>query len=680
MYRNMILPGIVVFTLTSLCSAAPVVFHVSPRGEDGNAGTEEQPFATLVRARDAIRALKRERKLSAEGAEVRVVAGYYRLADSIVFTAEDSGTAAAPIVYRGLGEATLGGGVVVTAERLQDGKVLERLDAAARPHMFVVDLKDAGIRDYGRLTPRGFGRPSHPSPVELYSGMTRLQIARWPNEGWATIADAKDRDGADRFAYAGDRPARWKDARDLWLHGYWKHDWADSYVKVARIDADGRQIITESPHGVYGYTKGKRWRALNVLEEIDQWGEYVIDREKGVAYVYLTSPPRGRAQLHAATLDKTFVIFQNASHIRFDSFTIQHGRSHGIEVRGGEDVQIRGCTIEHLGQGGISIQGGVRHRVQSCDLRELGEHGIAMDGGDRMNLTPGGHEAVNNHIHHFGYWCRTYRPGLRLSGVGLVARNNLIHHAPHAAILFGGNEHLIELNRIHNVAQECGDVGVIYTGRDWTARGTVIRHNFLHDTVSRMSHGTMGVYLDDCASGISIVGNVFLRAGRAAFIGGGRDNLVEGNLFVDCEHAVHIDNRGQGWAKGRIDARDGGSWDLFGKLKRVRHDQPPYSKRYPALARILDEQPHAPRGNTVRGNVVVGQFLHLSRGVRELVTFENNITDAKPQFRDVKRYDLRLPADSALYGKGFEPIPFERIGLELDAWRKRTPDGLEHER
>ena len=101
----------------------------------------------------------------------------------------------------------------------------------------------------------------------------------------------------------------------------------------------------------------------------------------------------------------------------------------------------------------------------------------------------------------------------------------------------------IEFNEIHHVCLETGDVGAIYTGRDWTLRGNVIRHNFIHHT-GGVGMGSMGIYLDDCVSGTQIYGNVFCKVHRAAFIGGGRDYKVENNIFVDCTPAVELDGRG----------------------------------------------------------------------------------------------------------------------------------------
>ena len=70
-----------------------------------------------------------------------------------------------------------------------------------------------------------------------------MTLARYPNQGeWLRIADVPqqgekkyEREGIvhyGRFAYQSDRPERWKDTSDLWIHGYWVHDWSDQYHHV----------------------------------------------------------------------------------------------------------------------------------------------------------------------------------------------------------------------------------------------------------------------------------------------------------------------------------------------------------------------------------------------------------------------------------------------------------------
>ena len=65
------------------------------------------------------------------------------------------------------------------------------------------------------------------------------------------------------------------------------------------------------------------------------------------------------------------------------------------------------------------------------------------------------------------------------------------------ALSAGGNDHIVELNEIHNVVYESGDAGAYYVGRDWTGRGNILRHNFWHDIVGGTGYGGMTIYLDD---------------------------------------------------------------------------------------------------------------------------------------------------------------------------------------
>jgi hypothetical protein len=81
-------------------------------------------------------------------------------------------------------------------------------------------------------------------------------------------------------------------------------------------------------------------------------------------------------------------------------------------------------------------------------------------------------------------------------------------------------------------------------------------------------------------SATTVFGNIFFKAGRAAFMGGGRDNTIENNIFIDCEASIHIDARGKTWAKYYF---DGGYNTLTERMTTVNYNQPPYSKRYPKL-------------------------------------------------------------------------------------------------
>jgi len=105
---------------------------------------------------------------------------------------------------------------------------------------------------------------------------------------------------------------------------------------------------------------------------------------------------------------------------------------------------------------------------------DTGTAGLRMSGGDRRTLTPCGHEAVNNHIHHVSRRQRTRAYHVHLGGVGVRLANNLLHDGPHQAIGLTGNDHLIELNEIHHVGMDSDDFGAFYMGRNPSERGSVL--------------------------------------------------------------------------------------------------------------------------------------------------------------------------------------------------------------
>src|SRR6266446_6490475 len=89
------LPRIVVVLLLPLVlgGAAPrKEFYVAPTGNDNNPGTKIRPFATLQRARDAIRNVKQTRSLPGGAYRVWVRGGSYSFRSPLVLAAEDSGT------------------------------------------------------------------------------------------------------------------------------------------------------------------------------------------------------------------------------------------------------------------------------------------------------------------------------------------------------------------------------------------------------------------------------------------------------------------------------------------------------------------------------------------------------------------------------------------------------------
>lgn len=673
--------------------ANAIEFHVSPSGDDAGDGSAQQPFATPARARDALRHLKSAGPLPAAGATVWLHGGDYRLRQPFLLEEQDSGSPGAPVTWRGApGERPrfLGGIELAPAawDPVEDPEVLRRLPEEARNSVRRIDLGRLGVPAIPPA-PDAFKGSALP---ELFAGGERMPLARWPNEGWATFTEVVDRgsrsgDEVPRggaFRYEDERPARWAVEEGVWLQGYWCWDWYEESIRVAAIDTAARRITLAAPHpyGI-GFDPGYPWNdaprryfAFNLLSELDRPGEWHLDPRAMVLYCW---PPAGfeEKEVILSLLEEPLVLLEDASHLSLEGIAFEAGRESGVAVTGGSGIRVAGCTFRNLGTDGVTVSGGVRHRVVSCDIHDVGASGIRLTGGDRRTLEPGGHEAVNNHIFRFARTRRTYAGAVHLYGVGNRAAHNLIHDAPHLAMEFTGNDHVIEFNRIHHVARETGDVGALYTGRDWTARGNLIRHNFIHDLSGPGVVGSMGVYLDDCISGATVFGNVIHKATFAMHTGGGRDNLFRNNILTASRHAFHIDARCAGVMEGhQLKAV------FFERLEAVPYREPPWSERYPELAGILEDDPGFPKRNIVDRNVAVAcqdwlhtpgmePYLGLNR-IEDNLVFEEF---AEAGFVDADNLELQLREDSPVYERlpEFEPIPFERIGLFTDGFRRQLP-------
>lgn len=717
-----------VLIISPATAQAGAEYHVTATAKKGGDGSLKAPFQTLLQARDGIRAARKAGALKADQAvTVSIADGVYRLQKTLEFSKDDGGTAKAKVTYRAAhpGAVRIRGGVTLKASDfapLSDQAVLSRLDPAARSKVVVCDLSKQGLGSFSELKKSFRGTPSGPW---LYVDGAPMTLARWPNkgaanEGWSGFskvvdtglpkADAKDpqmkklRPGS--FVLDDPRPARWNLKEGVWLLGYWTHDWSDEVIRIAAYDKEKKVISLAAPHGygIKGGTWGKaerRFFALNVLEELDAPGEWYLDRAHKRLYFYPQNPLE-KSTMVLATMDQPLLKVKAAKYINFRNLAFEYNHGQGISLEGTQHVEIAGCEIANLSGGGIKVSGS-NNTLRSCDLFNLGTYGISIGGGDRKSLTAGKNLVINNEIHHYGLFQRTYAAGVRVTGCGQVVRNNAIHDAPHNAVLYSGNEHLFELNDVYRVVMETGDSGAFYTGRDWTSQGNVLRHNYIHDLgKGDAKHAnTMGVYLDDCDSGDRIEGNVFYRAGRAIMIGGGRDNPISNNLIVDCAIGLHIDSRGMTWKQWN---EPSGGWWLEKKAMDMNYQKPPWSERYPKLAIIMKDSPREPLRNPLSNNVFVDcvqKVYNFDAKVLKLIDklkIENNLvvntsaatksgtavkakgfrvvsgTADKPidlGFSDFSTQNFKLKKDARLLKElpSFKPIPFDKIGLFKDAYR-----------
>jgi hypothetical protein len=666
-------------TRTPVAAAQPgAEFFVAPGGSDTNSGTAAQPFATLARARDAVRALKGD-GLPAGGVAVTLKPGTYALSETFALGAEDSGTSQSPVIYRAeaKGTAVLYGGTRISGfTRVTDPAILERLPAEARGQVFECRLKEQGINNYGELKVRGIGQPPSPPTLELYFNGKPMTLARWPNEGFVGINKLIEPgvrgSKPSVFVYDSDRHARWTHAEDAWLFGYFRWLWADGTAKIGAIDTAAKTLTTAEAYDYGGGMdtgQGIIYYAFNLLEEIDQPGEWYLDRTQGVLYFWPPADP-AQATIEINLLSAPMVVLEHAAHVRLEGLVLDLARDSGIVAQDSEDCLIAACTVRRCAGNGITITGGRRCGVLGCDVSIIGRRAIEVIGGNRETLTPARHFVENCQIHDFGRIDRTYTPAIQLEGVGNRVAHNLMYDCPSSVMRIEGNDHVIEYNEIHSSVRESDDQGGMDLFYNPTYRGVVFRYNHFHHNGKTGSegavHGQAAIRLDDAISGVLIYGNVFFRSSNGNFgaiqINSGRDNVIDNNIFADCKQGVS-----GGWVQGNE------AW------RRIREGRAPenfyrtalYLQRYPQIAHMMDE----PGINHIWRNVFYRCGKLITRNPELFDLLENGVfADDNPGFVDAAAGDFRLLPDAALFQTvGFKPIPVDEIGLYADAYRATWP-------
>ncbi len=667
-----------------LVSAHGETFHVATNGNDANAGSKRKPFATLSRARDAIRKFKNNKPLR-EPVTIIVHGGTYCLTNSLALTDKDSGTAKDSVTWQAVPgeEVRLAGGPSLPAKAfilITNETILARLDAMARGKVFQLNLRNFGVTDIPEFPKNFRGVPAAP---ELFFQDQRMTLSHWPNKGWATISKIiesgstpREGDNSNRpgiFEYSDARPDRWNAEQGVWLQGYWCYDWYEETIKVQSIDRAKHQITLAAP-ALYSVKQGnpspRRFRALNLLEELDERGEFYIDPVNGTLYFW-PPPALKDARVTLSTLNAPLLSLTNVEHVTFRDFTIEASLGNGIEISGGRSNRIESCIVRNTRELGIRVKGGAGHIIESCDIHDTGTGGLVLEGGDRKTLTPAHHEALNNHIWQFSRHQLTSAYGIVLGGVGNRAAHNVLHDAPHQAVFLNGNDHIFEFNVVSNVVMETDDAGALYKGRNPSCRGNIIRYNFWKDIGSPMGHGTAAIYFDDGDGGDLVFGNIFLRAGNPGggsfgtiFSHGGHDLRAENNIFIDCPRALGSAPWNDQLWKETI---DGGHDCHFQKklLQEVDITKPPYTMRYPELIGFMNPQPGQPRNSFAKNNVLI-RAREISSGNWKYSADEMWQTNSDLGFVNAASDNFQLRPDAEIFKRlpNFKPIPFEKIGFE----------------
>ena len=467
--------------------------------------------------------------------------------------------------------------------------------------------------------------------------------------------------------------------------------WAPVTMKVAEIDPAAQWIrLAEAPAEGMGskYTRAvgttppwrvgsgqEKWLALNLLDEIDQPGEWALDVADQKLYWY---PPAPVNTLEVRISDRGTPLMRidGASFLGFVGLTLEGGMGTGIEIVNGQDNTVAGCTLRNVDGTGIRLQGGARNTVQSCDIVEGGGCGIEVThAGDRAKLISADTRLVNNHIHHTGRLA--FREAVHLDTVvGVAMAHNLLHDLPKGAVsTVDINNCLFEANEVHNNALSESDTGAFYNYGGWTTYGNVFRGNLVHHC-----NRSNGFYSDDGTSGDIYEENVVYDVINGLLFGGGHDLVARHNLFVKTK-VQSADDRGiaRNYKLGtayetRLRAMRPGEepWRSYGVRLKAE-----FGLRENLWDDVLDpaKHPEYPNGSMMVDNVSVatGGFRSPKNGdvdVRDNVLIP---TVEGAGFYDVARMDLRTDHPEILAKFPRLKTILAQAGLQPDKYRSRVP-------
>lgn len=563
---------------------------------DPDARKSDGPFATLQRARDAVRELK-EKKAPKEPITVMVRGGKYFFDQTLVFGAEDSGSPEFPISYRpAAGEkVTLSGGKRVPGWKPYKGQILQA------------------------AFPGSKGRKS--KFRQLFFNGQRQTRARYPNfdpgnpicGGWLYTQGRASTDARKTFTYKeGAFKRHWAKPSEAEVY---LHVGQSNTIAIESIDEKNHAItlahsvknfsylpyakdpvyIGQDPNGASGH-EGTAFYVQNVLEELDQPGEWCLDDEDGVLYLW-PPEPLGGAEVVVPVLD-CLIDLQDVSWITIAGFTFTEttggdnmhregnegagafspgageGREYcgeALHIRGTEHCRVEGNHFYAVGGNAIYVEDyNLRNVIENNEISYAGAIGICLIGskyfadilGARtVRHYPLYHEIANNYIHHCGVFDKNIA-GIYLGLCdGNVIAHNLIEHMPHHGINLGNSQYgrnIVEYNEIRHTCLETRDNGAInvwgedpdgHVKKDADRAGYLIRYNLIADThgVEMDENGvlvpsvwmknateaaTHGIYLDNFTSNCFVYGNIIVRSGSTGIYLQGGKNNIVENNIL----------------------------------------------------------------------------------------------------------------------------------------------------
>jgi parallel beta-helix repeat protein len=692
-------------------------YYVSPDGNDTNPGTFAQPFATIEKARDTIRALT----LPDGGITVWVRGGTYYVDQSIVFDDTDSGEPNKLIVYKAYQheEPVFCGGKEITGWTLDSGSIYR---AAVDCNSWRFD--------------------------QLFENGIRQSKARYPNAGYLRT-DAPDRSDKKRagFKYKpGQLPAynalEYVNAQAvIWATA----NWWQSTMPIGNMNHTTRKVTYGNPYLSQGGNKtSDRYFIQGVKRELDIAGEFYLDELSGYLYYWSKETPIADQTIVAPMVDQIFEFKGTdpnnpVKYINLEGITAwgskfafaytergfeagnQSNRpstefGHGvIRMENASNITVKNCKIYNAGLSGIYLE---RHasynRLYGNRIFDCGTHGICLVGHDPgYGVVSDSNQQVNdnkfntisnNHIYENGRLAGCAAGIFMHQSSDNTVSHNYVHNSNRYAIAlksegvkanrFGDvdvmpdnywdfltcNNNLIQYNDVHDCLLDSYDAGGISLKQP--GRHNIIDNNKIHNITPNPSmdyNFSFGVYLDGGSGYTTVTNNVIhdIHGGASSYPINCKKhyNTIDNNILVaeaSSRGTVMVQMGGGG-------ALDYGSHTLTNNILYAK-GLSAWLYRFHASEFDCDFVDlsennlfYKPDGGAytffgITGADTFANWKTLCGG-----NYDQNSVAANPLFADVAGRNFNLKANSPAWALGFEQIDQNSIGLKDDFPAAHSP-------
>lgn len=705
---------------------------VSTVGDDSGDGSEEEPLRTLEKAIDVANEMRED---SDKLIEILLREGTYSVTNTIKIINSQKDDSLLKISAYQDEKVTINAGVDIplSAMSIADSDFTNAIiDKPNAGSVLQYNLKDAQIEDFGEISLRGhLISDEKEAQAELSLNGEVQKLAGWPNGEYTGLIKPTDSNEYGKRTKSGiangcsfkvnyDRPSQWSKPEQAWLSGTIGPNYEFDYYPVSRFDSEEKRVYL-SRGALEKYYTEPYYRFENVPEELDEPGEYYIDRQSGMLYFY---PPEDTPKdsvltitMSTPTLDvsgkapNSMFRIENSKNIVFENLIFKGGRGSAITGKNNSNIKFINCEINSFGENGIRFDASTDITISDCKIHDVGQDGILfVSCGNYQTLSPSNIVVSNNDIYNFARLERSYKTGIDFGYrcVGATAANNHIHNGPHAGMIFYGVNNDIYGNEFDNLVTEFSDMDALYCNNSnypWE-RGNKIHNNYFHDIGKSSMNGrhqinVRAIRTDNRGCGLNIYENLFYNIGDGgngngnngigAITAEGTRNRIFNNLFVDCNEAYfntlqykEIETADDGTlypdtiinSSGVEVANTINGAKVADLKKQMENYLPVYGKQFPELYNYFYEHPNMSKTNEFKNNMIINIAIPLSnfngtqneegfRGSQMLTAASGNyVSTSDPGFVSYDNGNLELSSSATLLVEGLPKFEMSSFGIQ----------------